>query len=152
MSTIGEETLYNQKIYLICGGTSTNDVIKSINNSIIKEKKSFYDMFFSKKENKKDIQEDEFSQLDELGIKEMYMCLQNAEVKKIISLNPNSVITSLNYSCIESASILYNESSPLTIYPIPNISNSTNIKDKKTFDIFVGSFSICFIPFVFEVK
>jgi hypothetical protein len=145
MTTISKETLYNQKIYFICGGTSTNDVIKSINNSIIKEKKTFYNIFFSKNENKKNIPEDEFSQLDELGIKEIYMCLQNSEVKNIISLNPTSVMTSLNYSCIESASILYNESSSLTIYPIPNISNSTNIKDKKTFDRFkkkFGSYNI----------
>ena len=138
MTTIGKETLNNQKIYFICGGTSTNDIIKSINNGIVKETKSFYNLFFSKKENKKEIQEDEFAQLDELGVKEMYLCQQNTNVKKIIDNitkpHPTYIITSLDYSSIESATILYNEKSPLEIFPIPNISNNTNIKDKKTFD------------------
>jgi len=146
MTTISEENLYNQKIYFICGGTSTNDVIKSINNSIINEKKSIYDIFFSKKENKKDIPEDEFAQLDELGIKEVYLCQQNTEFENIINNiftppkgPPYIVYTSLDYSCIESASILFYKKN-LTIYPIPNISNNTNIKDKKTFDRFKKKF------------
>jgi len=145
MATISEETLYNQKIYFICGGTSTNDVIKSINNSIIKEKKSIYDIFFSKKENK-NILDDEFSQLDELGIKEMYLCQQNNEFENIINNiftppkgPPYIVYTSLDYSCIESASILFYKKN-LAICPIPNISNNTNIKDKKTFDRFKKKF------------
>ena len=144
MTTIGKETLNNQKIYFICGGTSTNDIIKSINNGIVKETKSFYNLFFSKKENKKEIQEDEFAQLDELGVKEMYLCQQNTNVKKIIDNitkpHPTYIITSLDYSSIESATILYNEKSPLEIFPIPNISNNTNIKDKKTFDRFKKKF------------
>ena len=144
MTTIGKETLNNQKIYFICGGTSTNDIIKSINNSIVKETKSFYDLFFSKKENKKEIQEDEFAQLDELGVKEMYLCQQNTNVKKIIDNitkpHPTYIITSLDYGSIESATILYNDVIPLEIFPIPNISNNTNIKDKKTFDRFKKKF------------
>lgn len=144
MTTIGKETLNNQKIYFICSGTSTNDIIKSINNGIVKETKSFYDLFFSKKENKKEIQEDEFAQLDELGVKEMYLCQQNTNVKKIIynitKPHPRYIITSLDYNSIESATILYNEVIPLEIFPIPNISNNTNINDKKTFDRFKKKF------------
>jgi hypothetical protein len=148
MTTIGIESLHNQKIYFICSGTSTNDIIKSINNStsISKEKKSFYDLFFSKKNNKKNIVEDEFSQLDELGIKEMYMCQQNSEFEKIVNnkFNPPKgppyiIYTSLDYSCIESASVLFYKYN-IAIYPLPNISNNTNIKDKKTFDRFKKKF------------
>lgn len=148
MATV-KATLSNQKIYFICGGTSTNDVIKSINNNIVNEKKSIYDIFFSKKENKKDIPEDEFSQLDELGIKEMYMCLKNSQIEDIfiklytrpdLFAFPPNIYTSLNYSCIESSSILFHKVTYLEITPLPNISNNSNIKDKKTFDRFKKKF------------
>jgi hypothetical protein len=140
--SISTISLKNQKIYFICSGTSTNDIIKSINNQKNKEKKSFYDYFFSKKEeNIPKISEDDYPLLDELGIKEIYMCMQNSDVKKIIDefsippILPNKKIlyTSLEYSSIESASIINNVTE---IYPIPNISTNTNIKDKKMFDIF----------------
>jgi len=143
-----KSTLHNQKIYFICGGTSTNNIIQSINKNISKniskQEKSFYDSLFStKKDEKKDetIPEEEFSKLDELGINEIFNCYNNSKVKDLIDKELHTkehiIYTSLNCSCIESASLLfYNNDSDIVLFPLPNISNISSIKTKKNFHKF----------------
>jgi hypothetical protein len=136
--------LSNHKLYFICSGTCTNDVIKSINsikNNIPKtepkssEKKSFissFSSFFTSSSSKEpNIKMEEFSKLDDLGIHEMYMCQKNKEVNQLLTKAP--LFTSLDYSCIEAGSILAHSIHKSHIYPIPYISENTDIKDVKTF-------------------
>lgn len=137
-------SLQNQKIYFVCKGTSTNDIINSINANIGKKPQSFFSMLFTKKKtnennNIKKIDEDQFSSLDNIGIKEMYMCQGNEKNKKILKLDPANypnVYTSLDYDAIESSLVLYKDIPNFTIFPLPYISSDTNIKSKKSFDIF----------------
>jgi hypothetical protein len=142
-------TLTNQKIYLICNGTSTNKVIDSINDNI-KEKRSFF-TFFSKKNNKNNIKKinyEEFPRLENIGIKECHNCKENDKNSKIFknelsyknATGYNSVFTSLEYNSIESAMILFSDIPDLVIFPLPYMSDKTNIKNKESFDIFKKKF------------
>ena len=140
----------NQKIYFICQGTSTNDLINSLNKNITETKKeSIFHSFFSKKTEKDTkniitkIEQDEFSKLTNIGIKECYMCQENNEnyeMFKNILKNNKKIYTSLDYNSIESSFILFNKFSDLKIYPIPFMSNNTNIKTKRIFDSFKKKF------------
>jgi hypothetical protein len=139
----------NQKIYFICYGTSTNDIINSLNKNITNtQKKSIFSAFFSKgeKENKNEItkiEQDEFSKLTTIGIKECYMCQENNEnndiFKNILNQKKN-IYTSLDYNAIESSFVLFHKFNDLNIIPLPFMSSTTNIKTKKTFDIFKKKF------------
>ena len=140
----------NQKIYFICYGTSTNDIINSLNKNIKNtQKKSIFSSFFSK-ENKKEneneitkIEQEEFSKLTNIGAKECNMCQENNENYEMFKniLNHKKIIyTSLDYNALESSFILFNKFNDLKILPLPYMSNNTNIKTKKTFDIFKKKF------------
>ena len=143
-------TLTNQKIYLICNGTSTNKVIDSINDNI-KGKTSFFSTFFSKKTNKNNIKKinyEDFPRLENIGIKECHICKENGK-NSIIFKNElsnkngsgyNPVFTSLEYNSIESAMILFSDIPDLVISPLPYMSDKTNIKNKESFDIFKKKF------------
>lgn len=136
----------NQKIYLICEGTSTNDIIKSINEYIPKKTASFFN--FSSKDNK--IEFEEFPKLEDIGVKELYMCQEtNKDLIKesfIKSTKKLTIYTSLNYSNIESAFVLMSSFPDNTnhrdveILPLPYMSNNTNIKNKKILDVFKKKF------------
>ena len=139
----------NQKIYFICYGTSTNDIINSLNKNIKNtQKKSIFSSFFLKKDEKENkneitkIENDTFSKLTNIGIKECYMCQENNEnydiFKKI--LNGKKIYTSLDYNAIESSMVLFYKFSDLKIYPLPFMSDNTNIKTIKTLDIFKKKF------------
>ena len=141
-------TLTDQKIYLICNGTSTNKVIDSINDNI-KEKRSFFSTFFSKKTNKNNIKKinyEEFPRLENIGIKECDICKRNDKNLTIFNEqlnkneNENKVFTSLEYNSIESAMILFSDIPDLVIFPLPYMSDKTNIKNKESFDIFKKKF------------
>jgi hypothetical protein len=151
----------NKELYFICGGTSINDVIKSINHNTKmkehnkKDTKKFYNFLFSKtKLNEEIIEEEEFSKLDELGIKEMYMCEKNKKVNDSIIneilQRTRFLYTSLDYSCIESSFILCHQNPNINIVPLPNISSNTNIKNKKTFDIFKKKFGEYTVNNIYE--
>ena len=120
-------------------------------------------MFFGKGENKLDIQKDEFPQLDDIGIEEMYLCNKTNYFTEIHGIIPHGVpippnrvpnppgpswelnfpfitndsfiITSLDYNCIESASILCHNVQNIHLMPLPHMSNNTNIKNIKDLDI-----------------
>ncbi len=140
-------TLSNQKIYLICNGTSSNKIIDSINNNI-KGKSSFFNSFFSKKNNKNNIKKinyEEFPLLENIGIKECYMCKKNSknenlfkELNKSNKFNP--IYSSLDYNSIESAMILFSNFPNIVIFPLPYMSDKTNIKNKESFDTFKKNF------------
>ena len=124
--------IIKKKIYFVCGGTSTFNIIDSIDST--SSANSSFLSIFKKKESK--IEKNEFPQLEDTGIKEMFMCQSNN--KKILE-HPTSteltVYTSLDYSSIESASILCTSVDNVTVYPLPNMSNETNIKTSKMLDI-----------------
>jgi hypothetical protein len=121
-------TKYDQKIYFICKGTDTNDVIESINNEN-KNTKSYVK-----------ISKDDYSRLDEIGIKEMHMCQTNPKVNNKIK-DIKKIYTSLDYCSIESASVILSNDKlhNIVIYPLPYMSTE-KIKDKKQFDIFKKKF------------
>ena len=154
-------TLTDQKIYLICNGTSTNKVIDSINDNI-KEKRSFFSTFFSKKTNKNNIKKinyEEFPRLENIGIKECDICKKNDKNSKIFknelsyknASGYNSVFTSLEYNSIESAMILFSDIPDLVICPLPYMSDKTNIKNKELFDRFKKEFGEYLITNKYEV-
>ena len=139
-------TLTDQKIYLICNGTSTNKVIDSINDNI-KGKTSFFSTFFSKKTNQNNIKKinyEEFPRLENIGIKECHNCKENDKNSKLfkneLSYDYNYVFTSLEYNSIESSMILFGDIPDLVICPLPYMSDKTNIKNKESFDIFKKKF------------
>ena len=126
----------NQNIYFICSGTSTNNIINSV-NSINKNSSSFFDLFSKK------IEKDKFSKLIDIGINELYMCQGNKINNKLFTTQltkNNCVYTSLDYDCIESSFVLFSNFDKLKIYPLPYMSNETNIKNMKEFDIFKKKF------------
>jgi len=132
------------KIYFVCSGTSTNDIINSINNITKKNtKKSLFDYFSTIKNNK--LEKDKFPQLESIGIKEMYMCRENEKNKNIIDLitkiPEKNIFTSLEYSCIESALILLNTNDCI-INPLPYMSENLNLKRKEDFNHFKNQFGI----------
>jgi hypothetical protein len=139
-------TLQNQKIYLICNGTSSNKVIDSINNNI-KSKTSFFSTLFSKKNNKNNIKKinyDEFPILENIGIKECMICKENSKNKILFEkLNKNNdfnpIYTSLDYNSIESSMILFSNIPNIVFFPLPYMCNS-NIKNKESFDTFKKKF------------
>lgn len=150
----------NQKIYFICTGTSTNDIIDSLNKNIIipeKPEKSIFNIYFKKQESESEsininktqnemipkIEKDEFSKLTNLGIKECLMCQENNEnydLFKNILQSKNNIYTSLDYNVIESSFILFHKFNDLKINPLPFMSNNTNIKSKKTLITFKNKF------------
>jgi hypothetical protein len=142
---INTYTLSNQKIWFICNGTSINDIIYSINKNVKND--SFFSIFSTPKNNNlKKINKLKFSKLVNTGMKEAFLVNENQEIDNIISGSVN-IYTSLDYNSIETSLILsrnYPQSStgmtPLVIKPIGNISNETNIKNIKDYDILKKKF------------
>lgn len=125
----------NNNIYLICRGTSTNDIIDSVNSN--KESKSFFNLFNSKKNN--NIKKEEFSVLDIIGINELYMLNSNNENSNLINnklSNIKKIYTSLEYSSIESALIISKDIPNIKIIPLSYLSNKTNIKNNEILNYF----------------
>jgi hypothetical protein len=128
--------IINNTIYLICRGTSTNDIIDSINSINVdkKKSKSFFDIFsFKEKNNNNIIKKEEFSSLDNIGINELRLLLSNTNNENLLNfvLSTQKIYTSLEYSSIESALILTNNIPNIKIYPLSYMSNKTNIKSKE---------------------
>ncbi len=109
-------TIYKQPIYVVVQGTSCNDIISSI--------------------------QEEFPKLDELGIREMFVIRETADLKKKLGIEDPSMIyskilTSLEVPAIESAFILYNSvSENVDIEPVPYLSDKTSIKNENDFGRF----------------
>lgn len=140
----------SKKIYLVCNGTSINDIINSINNNkntiaTKNTKKSFFSSFYSnmstQNNNTKKISKDNFSLLEEIGIKELKLCQENEDIKNKV-LNNLNIITSLDYNSIESALVLYYNAPIPTIYPFPYMSDETNIKNINIYNDFKKNFGI----------
>jgi hypothetical protein len=128
-------------IYFICAGTSSYDIINSINNTVDKKGGGFF-TFFEDKNGKKNnkLEKDDFPKLENNGIKEIYMCQDNKYNMELFK-NYSKIYTSMDYSNIES-SIVFSSSNTknVEIYPIPYIAKDTNIKDLKIYKLFKTSF------------
>ena len=136
------ENIKKVKIYFVCSGTSTNDIINSINNITKKNiKKSFFSFFSVKKNNS--VEKDKFPQLESIGIKEMFMCKENEINKEIIDLitkiPEKNIFTSLEYSSIESGLILF-DPKKCTINVLPYMCENPNLKKKEEFNNFKNQF------------
>jgi len=138
-----------KNIYFICAGVSTNDIINSINDIILKKhktsKKSILNFFSNSNEDdikNEIIKKNDLSRLDKIGIKELYMCQENEE-NSLIFKKTKKVYTSLDYQSIESSFILFRNKTvnDFIIYPLPYMSNETNIKSETTLDKFKKKFS-----------
>jgi hypothetical protein len=114
------------KIYFICKGTSTNNIIDSVNNINKIKKKTFFEELFSTTTDSKKIEKDTFSKLSEIGIKEMTLCKNN---NNQLLNSIDYIYTSLEDNAIESCSILFKDNKTRVILPIPYISNNTGIKN-----------------------
>jgi hypothetical protein len=110
-----------KKIYFLCNGTSTYDVIDSLYN---------HDKSFKK------IKKDDTPKLEEIGIKEIKLASENEKVKNIIkkisnnSSEPN-IFCSLDPTSIETSIVFLKSISKLpkvSIYPLPYMSSNTNLK------------------------
>ena len=136
----------NITLYLICSGTSSYDIIKTMNNIKINnkknenseknKKKSFFNYFITSDVKNNTVKE-EFYPLEDIGMKEMYMCQEynnNDILKNTLHLNRLPTLklyTSLDLYSIESAFILLNKFIPASyIVPIPYISNKTNLNNR----------------------
>lgn len=137
MSTNKISYLKNQKIYLICNGTSTNQIIHSINENA-KSKNSFFSLF---KKNNLKLKNDEFPYLENIGIKESHLCKEaNNDLFINILNNPFIIGTSLDYNSIETSIILFNNIPNTIITPLGYTSNETEIRNKSIFEIFKKKF------------
>jgi hypothetical protein len=136
----------NITLYLICSGTSSYDIIKTMNNIKInnkknenneKNKKKSFLNYFKFSDIKNTTAKEEFYPLEDIGMKEMYMCQEynnNDILKNTLHLNRLPTLklyTSLDLYSIESAFILLNKFIPSSIvYPTPYISNKTNLTNR----------------------
>jgi hypothetical protein len=136
-------------IYFICDGISTNTIIDSLKMSNRtqfynkkSEKKGIFDYFFKEtpKNNIDQLEYEEFPYLENNGIQEMYMCQENKIINNIINNPKNHLYTTLDYNSIESGLIINHSLLPSRIFPLPYMSNKTNIKNKKILDIFKKKF------------
>jgi hypothetical protein len=137
----------DNNIYFICRGTSTNDIIESINlnkETKLKETKSFFDLFnANKNKNNKNIKKEEFSTLDMIGINELNILTNNEENKTFLNNKLSTIseiYTSLEYSSIESALIITKDIPNIEIFPLSYLSNKTNIKNKNLLYFFKNKF------------
>ncbi len=123
-----------KNLYLICSGTTKNDIIDSINNNYNKyNKKSIFNFFLSKGNDKKksnssakSLNKSKTSILDVIGIKELYLCQENNKNKKFLN-DTGNIYSSLDYSTIESTFVLFESFKNTTIYPLPYMANNTNL-------------------------
>jgi hypothetical protein len=132
------------KLYFVCKGTSTNDVIDSIKKNVNVPKKTLWNLLTGKKNEKV-----ELSKLDSIGITQIGLASQNSEVFNLLDeltkdVREKRIYTSLEYSAIESCVVLFNgikRMSKIQIYPLVNMSNNTNITSKSEFEKFMQMFS-----------
>lgn len=126
-------------IYLICAGTSTYDIIDSVNS--LKKNTEF--SIFSTESTK--IKKEQFSKLEDIGIKEIYTCQQNNKIADILSRS-KQIYTALDCSSIENGFILAKATNKI-LYPIPYASEE-KIENKKIFDMFKKRFG----PYELDIK
>ena len=125
-------------IYLICAGTSTYDIINSV-NCLNKNTSSIFSI------NSNKIKKEQLSKLEDIGIKEIYTCQQNNKIANILS-RCKQIYTSLDCSSIENGFILAKATNKI-LYPIPYASDE-KIENKKIFDIFKKRFG----PYELDIK
>lgn len=127
-------------IYIVCKGTSTNDIINSVNKTFKEKKQSLMNSFWGKKVNNTNIsnkqtkiQLDEFSPLEDIGVKEMYMCKDSDNIIRNINIATDTmhIYTSLDLSAIESGLILsHGKVVPITLTPLPYMSTEKKVNSK----------------------
>lgn len=148
--------IISYNIYFICKGTSTNDIINSVNKTFEKKKYSLSNYFWGKKPNNSSnnntiIELDDYSPLEEIGIKEMYMCKDNINnnFRNIFGYddyyNRLCIYTPLDQSSIESGLILIKGSpNRINIKPLPYMISNKKINSKNV-RIFIELFGNIFI-------
>lgn len=127
-------------IYFVCKGTSTNDIINSVNKTFKEKKHSLMNSFWGKKPNNTNISNkqtkidlDEFSPLEDIGVKEMYMCKDSDNIIRNINIATDvmHIYTSIDLSAIESGLILsQGKMFPITLTPLPYMSNEKKVNSK----------------------
>ena len=120
------------KLYFLCGGLSTNDIISFINKNVYS---SFSNLFTSSKK----IEKEKYSTLENIGIYELMLEYTNNNVKDILNKLNDTIYTSLNYSTIETSFVLLNNKNT-KIFPLPYMSNDTNIKNINEFTEYKSKF------------
>ncbi len=144
--------LSSHDIYFVCKGTSSNDIINSVNKTFKEKKQSLMNFFWGKKPNnsnisnkQKKIELDDFSPLEDIGIKEMYLSKDSDNIIRQTNTNNIHIYTSLDLSAIESALILsqnkINQVHPITITPLPYMSTDKKI-NSKNLRAFIDRFGI----------
>lgn len=121
--------IFQQKIFLVAGGTNCNDIYDSI-----MESSRQYNV------NSNSLEKEKYPKLDEIGIKESLLIAGNPENKNILgindisSINPN-ILSCLELSAIETALILYNSKfENATIYPVPFLSLKSSVHNTISLD------------------
>ena len=99
------------KIYFICSGTSTHDILRSVDNNI---------------------KLSDYPKLENIGFKELLLC---QDINNELLSSDISVYTSLAYNAIESALVLLYRFNDSVITPLPYMSNQTFIKGDKNITI-----------------
>jgi hypothetical protein len=127
----------NIKLYFLCNGLSTNDIISFLNKTNNKNKfLTLSNLFKSSKK----IEKDNYSKLENIGIYELLLEYTNDNVKEILNkLSNNTIYTSLDYVTIETSLVLLNNKNT-EIFPLPYMSNDTNIKSINQFNQFKTMF------------
>jgi hypothetical protein len=142
-------TIKKHYIYFVCRGTSTNDIINSVNTALKKKKESLpFKLWGSSNKTlnnnllrkETNIKIDEFSPLEEIGIKEIYMAKDNDTIKNIDG-ERMKIYTSLELSSIESGLILSSigKENRMIVKPLPYMSTKTNIS-KNNLRVFMELF------------
>lgn len=126
---------YKIKLYFVCSGTTCNDVIQSLSSIRNKELMEYIQTYQNTKQR---IQK--FTHLDELGIREMYLCSTNEFLKEKWKLSNlySKVFCSLESSAIESAMALMDNQ--FDVCPIPFLSTQTHIQNEETYDYLTSLF------------
>jgi hypothetical protein len=133
------------KLYFLCKGTSTNDVLSSF--KLDKPKESFFDIFTFTKQNK--MKKDKNPRLEQIGIKEIKSLSENEKVKDILKDITSSrlpcIFSALDASSLESSLILLSslhKSPRFQFYPLPFMSSETDIKNISEFIEYKERFGI----------
>jgi hypothetical protein len=114
---------YQQNIYLVVQGTSCNQIID-----------------FIQEHSNVEIEKEKYPKLDELGIREMFVCRDIPDNQSLLGIQDVSkiypkILTTLDVPAIESAFILYYQiADAVEVIPVPYLSNQSNVRNTRNLD------------------
>jgi hypothetical protein len=115
--------IYQQNIYLVVQGTSCNQIID-----------------FIQEHSNVEIEKEKYPKLDELGIREMFVCRDIPDNQSLLGIQDVSkiypkILTTLDVPAIESAFILYYQiADAVEVIPVPYLSNQSNVRNTRNLD------------------